>query len=134
MGQVIDTCVWIDHLRKGTPDATRRMADAAVNDSDALLCEPVRFELVYGASRRERPLLLRRLETMPQLHTPQRLWHEASNLAAQACDAGLYVPSVDLLIATLCIHHDVALTTFDAHFGELGKLSKLRLNLLTRPV
>lgn len=134
MGQVIDTCVWIDHLRKGTPDATRRMADAAVNDADALLCEPVRFELVYGASRRERPLLLRRLETMPQLHTPQRLWHEASNLAAQACDAGLYVPSVDLLIATLCIHHDVALTTFDAHFGELGKLSKLRLNLLTRPV
>jgi len=134
VGQVIDTCVWIDHLRKGTPDATRRMADAAVNDADALLCEPVRFELVYGASRRERPLLLRRLETMPQLHTPQRLWHEASNLAAQACDAGLYVPSVDLLIATLCIHHDVALTTFDAHFGELGKLSKLRLNLLTRPV
>ena len=134
MGQVIDTCVWIDHLRKGTPDATRQTADAAVNDADALLCEPVRFELLYGASRRERPLLLRRLETMPQLHTPQRLWSEASNLATQACDAGLRVPSVDLLIAALCIHHDVALTTFDAHFAELGKLSKLRLNLLTRPV
>ena len=30
-------------------------------------------------------------------------------------------------------HRDVALTTFDAHFGELGKLSKLRVNLLLRP-
>ena len=41
--------------------------------------------------------------------------------------------SLVLLIAALCIHHDVALTTFDAHFAELGKLSKLRVNLLIRP-
>ena len=32
------------------------------------------------------------------------------------------------------IHHDVALTTFAAHFDELGKLSKLRVNLLVRPI
>ena len=132
MGQVIETCVWIDHLRKGTPEATRQMADAAINDADALLCEPVRFELLNGASRKERPLLLRRLETMPLLHTPPALWAEASKLAAAACDAGVRVPSLDLLLAALCIHHDVALTTFDAHFGDLGKLSKLRVNLLIR--
>ena len=133
MGQVIDTCVWIDHLRARTPDATRQIADGAVHAEDALLCEQVRFELLCGASRRERPLLLRRLETMPLLHTPPRLWHDASNLATKACDAGLRVPSVDLLIAALCIHHDVALTTFDAHFRDLGKLSALRVNLLVRP-
>ena len=133
MGQIIDTCIWIDHLRKGTPEATRKIADAALNDPDALLCEPVRFELLYGASRKERPLLLRRLETMPLLHTPPRLWVEASKLAADACDTGLRVPSVDLLIAALCIHHDVALTTFDTHFAKLGNLSKLRVNLLLRP-
>ena len=67
------------------------------------------------------------------LHTPARLWSEASKLTADACDAGLRVPSVDLLIAALCIHHDVVLTTFDAHFGDIGKLSKLRVNLLIRP-
>ena len=134
MGQVVDTCVWVDHLRKRTPEATRQMADVAVNAADALLCEPVRFELLSGASRKERPLLLRRLETMPLLHTPPRLWQEASKLAANACDAGVHVPSVDLLIAALCIHHDVALTTFDAHFSDLAKLSELRVNLLKRPV
>ena len=133
MGQVIDTCIWVDHLRKGTPDAVRRLADAAVNDADALLCEPVRFELLYGAARRERPPLLRRLETMPLLATPPHLWRTAAELAAQACDTGLRVPSVDLLIAALCIHHDVALTTFDAHFGDLAKLSEFRVNLLVRP-
>ncbi len=133
MEQVIDTCVWIDHLRKGTPHATRQVADVAVNDADALLCEPVRFELLYGAARSERPLLLRRLETMPLIQTPPQLWHEASVLAAQACDAGLRVSSIDLLIATLCMHHDVALTTFDTHFEALRKFSKLRVNLLSRP-
>ena len=134
MGQVIDTCVWIDHLRERTPDATRRVADIAVHAEDALLCEQVRFELLCGASRKERPLLLRRLETMPLLHTPPRLWHDASNLATKACDVGLRVSSVDLLIAALCIHHDVVLTTFDGHFGKLAELSKLRVNRLIRPV
>lgn len=61
-------------------------------------------------------------------------FHEASNLAMQACDAGLRVSSIDLLIATICIHHAVVLTTFDAHFEALAKLSKLRVNLLARPV
>ena len=133
MGQVIDTCVWIDHLRARTPEATRRIADHAVHADDALLCEQVRFELLCGASRRERTPLLRRLATMPLLHTPPTLWREASDLAAKACDAGLHVPAMDLLIATVCIHHDASLTTFDAHFGELAKLSELRVQLLVRP-
>ena len=132
MGQVIDTCVWIDYLRERTPAATRRVAAAAVRAEDALLCEQVRFELLAGASRRERPPLLRRLETMPLLDSPPALWHEASILAAKACDSGLRIGSMDLLIAALCIHHDSALTTFDAHFTKLAQLSTLRLNLLVR--
>jgi predicted nucleic acid-binding protein len=133
VGQVIDSCVWIDHLRERTPDATRLIADTALHAEDALLCEQVRFELLCGASRRERPLLLRRLETMPMLQTPPQLWSDAANLATKACDAGVRVPSVDLLIAALCIRHDVALTTFDAHFTEVAALSGLRVNLLIRP-
>jgi predicted nucleic acid-binding protein len=133
VGQIIDTSVWIDHLREGTPDATRQIADAALNDADALLCEQVRFELLCGASRRERPALLCRLATMPLLHTPPQLWQDASDLAVTSCDAGLRVPSIDLLIAALCIHHDATLTTFDGHFAKLAKLSKLRVNLLNRP-
>lgn len=132
MGQVIDTCVWIDHLRKGTPDAVRRVADTAMNDPEALLCEQVRFELLSGASRRERPLLLPILETMPLLQTPQTLWQKASDLAAVACDSGLRISSMDLLIAALCIHHKVTLTTFDTHFAALGKITKLKVHLLSR--
>ncbi len=133
MGQVIDTSGWVDHLRKGTPTATRQLADNALNDVDALLCEPIRFELLSGASRQERSALLRRLATMPLLRTPPSLWEDASTLASSVGNAGLRFPSLDLLIAAVCLHHDEVLTTFDSHFRELAKLSKLRVNLLTRP-
>ncbi len=132
-GQVIDTSVWIDHLRRRTPHATRQVAAAAMNAEDALLCEPVRFELLCGASRQERSPLLRRLETMPILVTPPRLWEQATELAIRTCDKGFRVSSVDLLIAALCIHHGVALTTFDAHFSKIAEFSKLQVHLLSRP-
>ena len=130
---MIDTCVWVDHLRARTPEATREVADRAIHSEDALLCEQVRFELLCGASRRERAHLLRRLETMPLLHTPPHLWRAASDLAAKTCDAGLRVSSLDLLIVALCLHHDAVLTTFDAHFAQLARLCALRVNLLVRP-
>lgn len=133
MGQIIDSCVWIDHLRKGTSEATRRVADAAVNEPDAFLCEPVRFELLSGASRRERPLLLPRLATMPLLQTPQALWAEASKLASQAYDSGLKIPSIDLLIVALCLLHKATLTTFDSHFTQVARFTPLKVNLLIRP-
>lgn len=133
MGQLIDTCVWIDHLRKGTPDGTRQVADAALNDPEAVLCEPVRFELLAGAGKRERPLLLERLATMPLLPTPPALWPSATSLAANLCDAGIRIPPMDLLISALCIHHKVTLVTFDAHFEQVARRSKLRVEILVRP-
>jgi predicted nucleic acid-binding protein len=133
MGQLIDTCVWIDHLRKGTPDRTRQVADAALNDPDAVLCEPVRFELLAGAGKRDRPLLLERLATMPQLSTPPGLWPSATSLAANLCDAGVRIPPMDLLISAICIHHKVTLVTFDAHFQDVARLSKLQVEILLRP-
>lgn len=133
MGQVIDTCVWIDSLRQGTPEANRQIANAALLQSGSLLCEPVRFELLHGALPRERPALLRRLETMPKLSTPQVLWQDAAELGTIAIDAGLRLRSLDLLIAALCIHHGAGLTTFDDQFSLLAKHCKLQVELLVRP-
>ena len=133
MGQMIDSCVWIDHLRKGTHEATRRMADAVLNCPDALLCEPVRFELLSGASKRERRLLLERLATMPLLRTPPDVWSSATSLAADLCDSGMRVPPLDLLISVICLQHGATLVTFDRHFEDIAKISGLRVELLVRP-
>ncbi len=133
MGQIIDTCIWVDHLRVKTPQATRNLADTLLNDAEALLCEPVRFELLYAASKQDRPALLKRLETMPLLPTPTDLWQQAAVLGAKLNDAGLRIPPMDLMIAAICIHHDVSLATFDDHFEPLVKVGNLQLNPFVRP-
>ncbi len=133
MGQVIDTCIWVDHLRTKTPHATRSLADTLLNDADALLCEPVRFEILYGASKQDRPALLKRLDTMPLLPTPAGLWPQAAALGAKLSDAGVRIPPMDLMIAAICIHHGVGLATFDDHFEPLVKVGGLRLNRHVRP-
>jgi predicted nucleic acid-binding protein len=133
VGQIIDTCIWVDHLRVKTPPATRKLADTLLNDAEALLCEPVRFELLYGVSKLDRPALLRRLETLPLLSTPANLWQQAAVLGAKLSDAGTRIPPMDLMIAAICIHHKVSLATFDDHFEPLVKIGNLQLNPFVRP-
>lgn len=133
MGQVIDTSVWIDFLRDRTPESIRQIADKVINAEDALLCEPIRFELLRGASNRERKSLLQLLETLPVLPTPTHLWDQGCSLATQSVDQGLRVSSLDILIAALCLHHEVGITTFDAHFVSMQAFAPLQVNLLERP-
>lgn len=133
MGQVIDTCIWVDHLRAKTPQATRNLADTLLNDVDALLCEPVRFEILYGASKQDRPGLLKRLNTLPLLPTPPDLWPRATALGAELSETGTRIPPVDLMIAIICIHHEVILATFDDHFEPLVKIGGLQLHQFVRP-
>lgn len=133
MGQVIDTCVWVDHLRSKTPQATRNLADTLLNDVDALLCEPVRFEILYGSCKQDRPGLIKRLDTLPLLPSPPDLWPQAAALGAKLSDAGIRIPPMDLMIAAICIHHGVSLATFDDHFEPLVKIGNLHLNQFVRP-
>jgi predicted nucleic acid-binding protein len=36
------------------------------------------------------------------------------------------------LIAQVCLHHDVPLITFDAHFQQIAEVSPLKLDLVKR--
>jgi predicted nucleic acid-binding protein len=52
----------------------------------------------------------------------------------QICrDKGHAAGSLDLLIATLTIHHGAELITFDANYEPIALHSDLNLPLLTRP-
>lgn len=99
-----------------------------------MLCEPVLFEVLRGCEVKMRAGVRQRMATMPVLPTPAGLWREGLKLGEICYDRRLVINSVDLLIAAICIHHNVALTTFDKHFVKLAELSRLRVNLLVRPL
>lgn len=110
----------------------RLRADALINDPDAYLCEPVRFELLVGVGAKRRTPLESFLGTIPLLATPAHLWEVATQLGVKLSDKSVRIAPLDLMIAAICLHHNATLVTFDAHFRPLAEISPLRLLHLTR--
>lgn len=133
MEYLIDSCVWIDHLRPATPQVIRQIANEAVNRSGALVCEPIWFELLRLCTKAHRKGIEARLSTLPMLSTPATLWRNATVFGQQCRDAGIQAGFSDLLIATICKHHDTIMVTFDSHFNALAKVIGFELDLLPRP-
>jgi len=130
---LVDTCVWIDHLRPSTPPRIRQLADEVVNRPASVICEPVWFELLRQCPRPERIGIERRLQTLPMLATPADLWRRATHLGQECRDAGIHASMADLIIATICRSHKVVLVTFDSHFGQLARVIGFETELLQRP-
>jgi predicted nucleic acid-binding protein len=133
MESLIDTCVWIDHLRPGTPEKIRQMAYEALNRPEAVVCEPVWFELLRQSPKSERAGIEKRLLTFPMLATPADLWRKATTFGQHCRDAGVNAGVTDLIIATLCRHHKAVLVTFDRHFEALAGVMGFETDLLQRP-
>jgi predicted nucleic acid-binding protein len=132
MINMIDSSIWVDCVRTGSPEPLRRQATTLIMNPDSVICEPVWFELLRAVPRRNRAPTEALLSTVPQLSTPADLWLTARTLGQNCVDAGSLPPAIDLLIAQVCLHHKVQISTFDAHFLQIGKVSALQVNLLTR--
>lgn len=133
METVIETSIWIDYFRPKTPPAVRREIHPWVQREDLALCEPILCELLRAAAASQRGLMRQHLLTIPVLPTPGSLWTAATQLGQICEDAGVRVGALDLLIATVCLHHDAELIAFDRQFAAMAKVSKLRVRTLTRP-
>ena len=133
MDCLIDTCVWVDHLRPGTPENVRELTHDLLNRPAAVVCEPVWFELLRQSPKAQRAGMEKRLLTLPMLPTPAGLWRKATEFGQQCRDAGVQAGFADLIIATICRHHGVALVTFDRHFRLLSEVIGFEAELFHRP-
>jgi predicted nucleic acid-binding protein len=132
MGPLIDTSLWVDHFRPTTPRLVKDQVLVCVNQKDIWVCAPVLFELLSRAPKRDRARLEAYFEIIPALPTPADLWRDATRLGQQCVDGGVTLPTTDIVIAALCIHHGVELTTFDSHFVALARVAPLKVNCLKR--
>jgi predicted nucleic acid-binding protein len=134
MGSLIDTSLWVDHFRPTTPAAVKDQVLACVNQKDIWVSEVIVFELLSSARKRDRARLEAYFEVIPGLPTPSDLWRDATRLGQECMDGGITVPAMDLVIASLCIHHGVPLTTFDSHFVSIAGVAPLKVECLKRAV
>ena len=134
MTNVVDSSLWVDYFREKTPPAVKAQVDGIIRQGDVAICAPIHFELVRAVSQNEARKIEEFFATIPVLETPESLWADSGRLGQKCAKAGFLAPAIDLLIAQICIHHDVLITTFDADFQKIASVSPLRLNLLPRRI
>jgi predicted nucleic acid-binding protein len=123
---LLDTSVWIAVFRRHRP-----LDLAAIVDfDDVATCLPVVQEVLLGfrdeaAFRKARAAML----SMPIVDAPldQAVFDQAVDLYRQARRAGVTVrSSVDCLIATSAIRHDLTVLHRDRDYAALAKVSALQ--------
>ena len=132
MASVVDSSIWVACLRTGGSEGLRRQTKTILIGHDRFLCEPVVFELLRAVPKRDRPRTEALMTTVPVLPTPGELWSTARVLGHKCVDNGFLAPAIDLLIAQVCLYHDVALITFDAQFQQIAEVSPLKVELVRR--
>ncbi|MDA0765216.1 MAG: PIN domain-containing protein [Verrucomicrobia bacterium] len=132
MARLIESSLWVDFTRRQSPVALKAIIHPWILDPLACLCEPIAFEILRHATPQERRWIKAQFDTLPLLPTPIQLWRNAARLGQRCRDQGINAGSLDLIIASLAIHHDAELITFDADYLAIARASTLRVQLLSR--
>jgi predicted nucleic acid-binding protein len=117
---LVDTSAWI-HFFRGT-EPQRSHVDELVAREAALRCGPVELELRRGLRRTEAARVLGLWRGLRSLGVDDLDFASAGDLLRQLRHQGISMPSMDALIATMAIRHDVALLADDRHFEAVPGL------------
>jgi len=134
MSYVTDSSIWVDFFRASSPAALKHQAAKLIEDERAMICEPVLFELLRATPATGQKNVQAQLELLPLVRAPHGLWRDAAQLGQQCLRQGFIPPAMDLLIAQVCLDHNLELVTFDQHFADIARVSSLRVRILERPL
>jgi len=133
MPSLIDTSLWVDFTRARSPRTLKRFIAPFILHPDAHLAEPIVFEILRHATAAEAKQLVQQFQTLPMLATPPLLWTRAAELGQACRQKNIAVNSLDLLIATIALHHAAEVVTFDDDFQKIAGVSNLQVKHLKRP-
>lgn len=126
-----DTSVWSLALRRDQPaddPAVRKLMRALESGERVVTAGLVLQELLqgfYGPKAQEQ--IVDRLSALA-LVVPDRNDHIAAAALRNLCrKKGVQVETIDVLLAQLCIRHELVLLTTDADFMHIARHSELRL-------
>lgn len=131
MSLLVDTSVWsLAFRRDAPPDCVEVHAlRLALEEGESVVCTGLILqEVLQGfAGAKSRDSLVQRLSALPFIH-PERIDHvEAAELRNQCRRHGVQVGTIDALIASLCIRHDLTLLSTDADFLHVARFCPLRI-------
>jgi len=127
---LVDTSVWIEHLRGTHSPAHLAFRELVTTDPDSIAtCEPIAMELLAGPTD---PFTIRRIEdqlgTLDQLGVdPAQDFRAAAALARAVRRTGHTVRTVtDCLIAAVALRHDTEVWHCDEDYVRIASVADLR--------
>lgn len=125
---VVDTSVWIDFFNNPEMGGNSRLEDLIRDQNRAAICGVILQEILQGIREQKSFELTRhRLLFLPFLESTREVHLLAASIYRDLRKRGVTVPSVDVTIAAIAIHHGFPLFTRDDHFKEIARQSKLEI-------
>jgi len=124
---LVDSSAWIEALRRNGRIQVKLAVEGLLDVYEAQWCAPVRLEVLGGARRAERRLLGKCFSVIPYRRCSDEDWERAISLAWRLRDAGLTVPWLDVLIASIALHDGNRLYAVGSHFEKISQLTGLVL-------
>ena len=121
---LIDSCIYIEHLREGR-DPAQVFAPYAPRH-DLATCGVIRCEVLRGMrTPKSRAVLAGYFDCLLYIPTLNNVWETAEELLWQTDRRGFKIPLTDALIAACAIKADGAVLTHDRHFKAIPGLRVL---------
>jgi len=117
---LVDSSIWIEAARRDGDLKAKVGLECLLGEYEAVLCAPVRLEVLGGSRQNERERMERGFSCLPFLHVLDKDWISAVEHAWQLRDAGLSVPWNDILIATLAVRTKMRVYAKDKHFNSIA--------------
>lgn len=119
---LVDSSIWIEAARREGDLLVKVSLEALLGEFEALLCPPVRLEVLGGARADTRKRLGAYFSVLPYLHVLEKDWQAAVAHAWKLRDRGLTAPWNDILIATLAVRANCRVYARDKHFEAMAPL------------
>jgi predicted nucleic acid-binding protein len=119
---IVDSSIWIEAARRSGDIGAKVALECLLGEYEAVLCAPVRLEVLGGARKEERHEMDAGFQSIPFLHVLDKDWLAALKHAWAVRDRGISVPWNDLLIATLAVRTGFRVFARDKHFEAMAPI------------
>ena len=119
---LVDSSIWIEAGRRDGDLAAKVGLESLLGEYEAVLCAPVRLEVLGGARQNERERMERGFSCLPFIQVLDKDWLAAVENSWKLRDAGLTVPWNDILIATLAVRAKMRVYAKDKHFVSMAPI------------
>jgi predicted nucleic acid-binding protein len=124
---VVDTSIWIESARREGQIACKVGLEGLLDFAEAMICGPIRMEVLAGARPEDRPKLTACFGSIPCKPFDDAAWDLALFCASRLHDKGHAIPWNDILIGSLSLQWGCRVYADDPHFETMRQIIGVRL-------